>query len=77
MLVWIQLKDGSKAVLPNLTSLIELSAQKENGKYVYDMAKLSTKLSRFGEEIETIEVYYDAESVLLKNIPVGTKEMEL
>lgn len=77
MLVWIQLKEGSKAVLPNLTSLIELSAQKENGKYIYDMAKLSTKLDRFGEEIETIEVYYDENSVSLKNVPVGTKEMEL
>ncbi len=77
MLIWIQLKEGSKAVLPNLTSLIELLAQKENKKYVYSLSKLSSKLSGIKEEIETVEIYYDKESILLKDIPVGTKEMEL
>lgn len=77
MLIWIQLKEGSKAVLPNLTSLIELLAQKENKKYVYNLSKLSSKLSGIKEEIETVEIYYDKESILLKDIPVGTKEMEL
>lgn len=77
MLIWIQLKEGSKVVLPNLTSLIELLAQKENGKCVYNMAKLSSKLLGLKEEIETIEIYYNQESVSLKDIPTGTKEMEL
>lgn len=77
MLVWIQLKEGSKTVLPNLTCLIELLPQKEKGKCVYNLTKLSSKLSGLKEEIETVEIYYDQESVLLKDIPAETKEMEL
>ena len=77
MLVWIQLKEESKAVFPNLTSLVELLTEKEDGKYVYDFSKLSNRLLSLKNDVETIEIYYSKESVLLKNIPEGTKEREL
>lgn len=77
MLVWIQLKEESKAVFPNLTSLVELLTEKEDGKYVYDFSKLSNRLLSLKNDVETIEIYYSKESVLLKNIPEGTKERDL
>lgn len=77
MLVWVQLKDTSKMVLPNFTTLIKLEDAKADGKYVYDFAGLKTDLERFNDEIETIEVYYNKHSCSLSNLPKGTTEIDL
>lgn len=77
MLIWIQLKEGSKAVLPSLTGLVELLPQKEDGKYVYDLSKLSSKLDKMQDEIEKVEIYYEKESLSLKNAPQQTQEIDL
>jgi CRISPR-associated protein Csh2 len=76
-LVWIQLKDHSKAVLPNLTTLIELSQEKVNNKCVYDFAKLSEELIRISSEIELVEVYYNKQTVLMRNLPENIVENDL
>lgn len=77
MLIWVQLKKESKAVLPNMTSLIKLLPQKENGKYIYDLELLSKKLSVLSDDIELVEVFYNKEAICLRNIPEGTKEIDL
>ena len=77
MLIWIQLKEGSKAVLPSLAGLVELLPQKEDRKYVYDLSKLSSKLDKMQNEIEKVEIYYEKESLLLKNAPQQTQEIDL
>lgn len=77
MLIWIQLKKESKAVLPNMTSLIKLLPQKENGKYIYDLELLSKKLLVLSDDIEFVEIFYNKEAICLKNIPEGTKEIDL
>ncbi|MCC8172009.1 MAG: type I CRISPR-associated protein Cas7, partial [Parabacteroides sp.] len=77
MLVWVQLKENSKAVLPNFTTLITLEETKENGKYVYDFAGLKAELERVNGEIEKIEVFYNKQTCLLKNLPAGTTEIDL
>lgn len=77
LLVWIQLKDGSNNVLPNLTSLIELKADKEDGKYVYDFSKLKEVLSLISNDIELIEIYYNKQALKLENLPEGVKEMNI
>ncbi len=77
MLVWVQLNESSKIVLPNFTTLIKLEDQKINEKYLYDFADLTTELTKFSNEIEFVEVYYNKQTVSLKNIPTNTKENDL
>lgn len=77
MLVWVQLKENSKIVLPNFTTLIKLEETQENGKYVYDFAGLKAELERFNGETEKIEVFYNKRTCLLKNLPAGTTEIDL
>lgn len=77
MLVWVQLNESSKIVLPNFTTLIKLEDEKKAGKYVYDFAELTTELTKFSNEIEFVEVFYNKQTVSLKNIPKNTKENDL
>ena len=77
LLVWIQLKEGSKAVLPNLMELILLKPEKKEGKCVYDFTNLKNKIEGLKDEIECVEVYYDKQTVLLNNLPESVKEMDL
>ena len=51
-------KRGVKSSFPNLTSLVELLTEKEDGKYVYDFSKLSNRLLSLKNDVETIEIYY-------------------
>ncbi len=69
MLVWIQLDEKSRIVLPNFSTLIELKQKKQDGKCVYDFSKLTEELNKVSSEIETIEVYYNKQTVVLENLP--------
>jgi len=77
MLVWIQLNENSKIVLPNFTSLINLEDEKTNGKYVYDFEELTAKINKFNSDIQTIEIYYNQQTCSLKNPPEKTIEKDL
>jgi CRISPR-associated protein Csh2 len=77
MLVWIQLKEGSKNVLPNLTTLISLKQEKKDGKCVYDFAKLKEELEKISSDIERIEIYYNRQMVTLENLPKNTAENDI
>lgn len=77
MLVWIQLKEGSKAVLPNLMELVLLELEKKEGKCVYDFTNLKNKIEGLKNEIDCMEVYYDKQTVSVKNLPKNMKEMDL
>ena len=77
MLVWVQLKENSKIVLPNFTTLIMLEEKTENGKYVYDFSGLKAELERIDDEIEKIEIYYNRQTCQLTNLPAGTIEINL
>ena len=77
MLVWVELKESSKAVLPNFTTLIDLRQEKEDGKCIYDFSKLGMKLAKIIPDINQIEVYYNKQTVSLKNLPNNTLEKEL
>ena len=46
MLVWVELKESSKLVLPSFATLINLEEEKENGKCVYDFEALTNKQTR-------------------------------
>lgn len=77
MLVWVQLKENSKIVLPNFTTLIKLEDAKVDGKYVYDFISLKTELERFTDEITSIEVYCNKQTCIMKNLPIGAPEIDL
>lgn len=75
VLIWVTLKDGSKAVLPTFNNLVKLD--KEGDKTVLDLKDLDTALERFGEEIDVIELHYLIESVLINNAPKTAKQFDI
>ena len=77
MLVWVELKENSKIVLPNFTTLIDLKDEKKNGKYVYDFEKLTTELAKFKDEISLVEVFCNEQMCELENLPEKTVKSEL
>jgi CRISPR-associated protein Csh2 len=77
MLVWVQLKENSKFVLPSFTTLIKLERTKVDGKCVYNFADLKTTLSCFKDEIEKIEVYYNRQTCNINNLPESMTEIDL
>ena len=77
MLVWVQLKEGSKNVLPNFTTLISLKQEKKDGKCIYDFAKLKAELEKISSDIERIEIYYNKQTVAIENLPDNTTENDI
>lgn len=74
LLLWVQLKEGSKLVLPSLIELVAINEQKE-----IDLAKVQTLLAKahIKSEIDCIEVYYQQGITEVKNTPEGAKLFEL
>lgn len=77
MLVWVQLKADSKAVLPNFTDLIVLHNEKEDGKCVYDFAKLTNVLKNIANEIESVDIFSNKQTCQLKNLPEKANQNDL
>lgn len=77
MLVWVQLKADSKTVLPNFTDLIILQSEKEEGKCVYDFAKLTVALNNIVDEIESIDIFYNKQTCKLENLPEKATQNDL
>lgn len=77
MLVWVQLKTDSKAVLPNFTDMIVLQSEKEEGKCVYDFAKLTVVLNNIVNEIESIDIFYNKQTCKLVNLPEKANQNDL
>ncbi|MCF8219473.1 MAG: type I CRISPR-associated protein Cas7 [Bacteroidales bacterium] len=69
LLVWIQLKETSKVVLPNFSQLIRLEEEKTDGKVVADLAELNSVIDKHQDEIESVEIYRNASSVQIQNEP--------
>lgn len=69
LLIWVELKEDSKLVLPNFTSLMKLKPEKNEGKVIIVMTELSNVLNNVKEQIEKIEIYRNAESIILENEP--------
>jgi CRISPR-associated protein Csh2 len=77
LLVWVQLKDDSKLVLPNFSQLIKLNEEKKDGKVVADLAEINDVISRYSNDIESIEIYRNKNSVELENEPEKSKVIEI
>ncbi len=76
-LIWVQLTEKSKIVLPNFTQLIEMKMEKQDGKVVLDLSKLKETLSKHENEIEKIEIFVNKSSMILGNEPEQTNIYEL
>lgn len=73
-LLWVQLKTGSKLVLPSFVELVEVNNDRE-----INFLKIRELLSKDAvkDEIEKIEVYYNKGIIQVVNLPVGAIELEL
>lgn len=69
LLIWIQLNENSKVVLPNFSQLIKLKEEKKDDKTVADLSGLTKVIEKFKEEIESIEIYRNSGSLQLENKP--------
>jgi CRISPR-associated protein Csh2 len=77
ILLWVQVKEGSKIVLPNFTTLIETLETKRNGKVVFDLQKVKDVLTKNSGEIEKVEIYYNKANTEIENLPDLTIENDL
>ncbi|RMG21840.1 MAG: CRISPR-associated protein [Bacteroidetes bacterium] len=76
--IWIQLKEGSKIVFPNINSLITIDKlTKENGKMVFDLSEVSALVNKYAGEVEKYEVYYQKENTIVKNGPEPEHHFDL
>ena len=74
LLLWVQLKEGSKLVLPSFVELISINRDKE-----IDLS-LATQLldkSNVKPQIESIEIYYNKDVTKVMNAPAAIKQYEL
>ncbi len=71
LLIWVQLNENSKVVLPNLSSLIKMENEKKDGKVVLDLSGLSDVLKQFENEIEKTEIYRNEGAISIENKPEG------
>lgn len=67
-LIWIVLKEDSKLVLPNLTQLVKMKEEKVDNKVVLDCLTLKNTTEEFNEEIESVEIRYNKNSIKMENV---------
>ncbi len=72
-MIWVQLKENSKLVLPNFNSLVTMKEEKQDKKVILDLSKLSDELKKHSSEIEKIEIYRNDASILIENQPEDAK----
>lgn len=75
MLLWIQLKDGNKKVLPSLTEMVKVT--RENGKVQIDLSDVAELLKNYQDELDLMELYYLPENTDLKGEPEGVNKKHL
>lgn len=68
--LFVKVKEGSKLRLNNLTKYISFTYDRE-GKNVLDLTNLATKLERYMDQIEEIEIIYDDFVLELEGVPEG------
>lgn len=74
LLLWVQLKEGSKIVLPSFVELVVIKEDK-----VIDLELVTTLLAKdhIKDNIEKIELFYNQGVTKVVNVPSGAIELEL
>jgi len=73
LLLWVQLKDDDKTVLPSFTEMI--SVTRENGKVKIDLTEVSGVLKKVKEA--SIELYYLPDNTTLIGEPVNAEKKHI
>jgi len=77
LLVWVQLKQDSKLVLPNFSQLIKLKGEKEDDKVIADFVGVNDVLGKHQDEIEKLEILRNVGSIKIENEPEMAEIKEL
>lgn len=74
LLLWVELKKGSKLVLPSLVELVSVGLDR-----VIDLSKVQQLLDepRVQQEIDRIELYYHAAGTEVRNAPAAAQHLPL
>jgi CRISPR-associated protein Csh2 len=74
LLLWVQLKEGSKQVLPSIVNLVDVNADK-----AIDLANITLLLAEthIATEIESIELYYNQSITKVINPPANAQHLAL
>jgi CRISPR-associated protein Csh2 len=74
LLLWVELKEGSKLVLPSLVELVSVGLDR-----VVDLSKVQQLLDepRVQEQIDRIELYYHAAGTQVRNAPAAAQHLAL
>ena len=74
LLLWVQLKEGSKVVLPSFVELVSIDKDRN-----IDLAKVKELLAKenIASQIEKVELFYNKGLTNVINIPNGAVELEL
>lgn len=74
LLLWVQLTEGSKVVLPSFVEMVSVNEKKE-----IDLQKIKEQLAKphISKEIEKIELYYNPINTKVINKPDNAIDLEL
>lgn len=75
LLLWVQLKEGARAVLPVFTEFIHV--KRENGKVLIDFGALGKVIDKVSDQVEQVEVYFNPEITLFKGLPDSIRKFEI
>ena len=70
LLLWVQLKEGSKLVLPSLVEMVRVS-RTPGGKARVDLGPVRDLLAHLAGEVAAVELYYLPEQTELVDAPEG------
>ena len=80
LLLWVQLKDGSKIILPSFVELVDIviTKEKQNEREI-DLNKIKELLNKphIKNEIEKVELYYNTVTTKVINAPDMAQQIEL
>lgn len=76
ILFYVELKEGSKIVLPNFTQMVRIK-DTDQEKKCFDLMMVNKELSKYNDDIERVEIYYDPTTTCLENLPEKCKEFDL
>ena len=77
LLFWVQLKEGSKLVLPSFSGLVKADSEKQNKKTVFDFSAIKELVDKHKDEIEKTELYLNKQDVVVNHLPDGCDEKDL
>ena len=77
ILFYVEVKGGSKLVLPNFTEMVKMEDKKDGGKRYFDLSAVKNELDKHKEEIAKCEIYFNNNNVEVINIPDGCSILEL